>query len=347
MLQSVPRKVLCRVILNQLKEAVDGYLREVQAGFRKGGYFIDQDQIATIRVIVEQSTGWSSPLYIHFLDFEKAYDSLHLESLWKLLRHYRAPLKLTRIVKSMYDEMKASVIHLWKVTDSFNINMGVRQGCLLSPFLFPLAIDFLIKRMTGEKGNGIQWTLTIQLDDLNFADDIALLSHTHKQMQDKTNAIADISAAVGLKINTTKTKILRNINTNCKEVMKIQDTPPEDVNFFTHPGSIVHKCYGAEKDIKPRLTWRGDVEAEMRREGHLWGSLGRMAWDRVEWHTFVDCLCSTASWREKNSVKLSTKFTSGLLCILPKMYQETFWYYEISNHRYFRTDLPFDPDIHT
>ena len=59
---------------------------------------------------------------------------------------------------------------------------------------------------------------------MDFADDITLLSHTHKQMQDKTNVIADISAAVGLKINTKKTKSFRN-NTNCKEVITIQDTP--------------------------------------------------------------------------------------------------------------------------
>ncbi|VDP34023.1 unnamed protein product [Schistosoma margrebowiei] len=60
-----------------------------------------------------------------------------------------------------------------------------------------------------ERKHGIQWTAQNQLDDLDFADDPALLSHTHGQMQTKTASVAAVSASLGLSIHKGKTKILK------------------------------------------------------------------------------------------------------------------------------------------
>ena len=70
------------------------------------------------------------------------------------------------------------------MTESFQVHTGVRQGWLLSPFLFLLAIDWIMRESTANSRNGIQWTLMgPQLNDLDFADDLALLSTTRRQMQ--------------------------------------------------------------------------------------------------------------------------------------------------------------------
>ena len=74
MLLSVPGKVLNRVILDRLKTGVDAKLRDHQAGFRKDRSCTDQ--IATLRIIVEQSMEWDSSLYINFVDYEKVFDNL-------------------------------------------------------------------------------------------------------------------------------------------------------------------------------------------------------------------------------------------------------------------------------
>ena len=90
-LLSIPSKVFSRVLLNRMREAIDTQLRDQQAGFRKERSCTDQ--IATLRIIVEQSLEWNSPLYINFIDYEKAFDSVDRNTLWKLLRHYGVPQK--------------------------------------------------------------------------------------------------------------------------------------------------------------------------------------------------------------------------------------------------------------
>ena len=80
---------------------------------------------------------------------------------------------------------------------------------VLSPFLFLLVIDWIMKTTTTGRNNGIQWTLWTQLNDLDFADDLALLSHNHSQMQDKTTLLETTSVGTGLKINRKKTELMK------------------------------------------------------------------------------------------------------------------------------------------
>ena len=87
---------------------------------------------------------------------------------------------------------------------------------MLSPFLFLLAVDWIMKQVTLEGRTGIQWTLTSHLEDLDFADDLALLSHSHNHMQEKTDRLDKVSKSVGLNIHSGKTKILR-INTTSEQ----------------------------------------------------------------------------------------------------------------------------------
>ena len=129
-----------------------------------------------------------SPVH-QFCRFRKAFDSVDIDTLWKLLRHYGVPVKIVNIIRSSYEGLPCSVIHRGQPTEAFNVRAGVRQGCLLSPFLFLIAIDWVMRTATAQARNGIQWTLWLQLGDLNFAEDLTLLSHTHRQMQEKTNSV--------------------------------------------------------------------------------------------------------------------------------------------------------------
>ena len=118
-----------------------------------------------------------------------------------------------------------------------NVRTGVRQGCLLSPLLFLLVVDWIIRTATAQARNEIQWTPWLQLDGLDFEDDLALLSDTHRQLQEKTNSVKESSAQIGLHINRGKTKVLK-INTMITEPVRPDDDLLEVVNFFTYLGSV-------------------------------------------------------------------------------------------------------------
>ncbi|MEE4247398.1 MAG: reverse transcriptase domain-containing protein [Kangiellaceae bacterium] len=265
-LLSVPGKVFNRILLERMKEAVDGKLRDHQAGFRKDRSCTDQ--IATLRIILEQSLEWNSPLYVNFVDYQKAFDSLHRESLWQLMRHYGVPLKITNLIKNSYTGMTCRVIHGGQMTRPFEVRTGVRQGCLLSPFLFLLAIDYVMRGTTEGKRNGIQWTPWTQLDDLDFADDLALLSHSRQQMQNKTSDLAAMSARVGLNIHPDKTKVLK-INTTSTEPVTLEDKPLEEIESFTYLGSIINQQGGTDADVKTRI---GKARAAFITLRNIWKS---------------------------------------------------------------------------
>ena len=123
--------------------------------------------------------------------------------LWLLLRHYQIPVKIVTIIKALYEGFSAQVVHNGQKTEPLSIRTGVRQGCLLSPLLFLVTLDWVTLTAFARR-RGIQWSLTL----LGFADDLALLSHRIQDMKDKTQALEEQSAKVGLKINATKTKLM-------------------------------------------------------------------------------------------------------------------------------------------
>nr|KAG5703496.1 hypothetical protein BaRGS_020130 [Batillaria attramentaria] len=266
MLLSVPGKVLNRILLERMREAVDPMLRDQQAGFRRNRSCADQ--IASLRIIVEQSLEWNSPLYINFIDYEKAFDSVDREALWKLLRHYGVPGKIISLIQCTYQDMSCRIAHAGQLSESFEVKTGVRQGCLLSPFLFLLVIDWIMKTTTAGRKNGIQWTLWTQLDDLDFADDLALLSHSHSQMQDKTTRLEATSAGTGLKINRKKTELMK-INTTANTPVTVGGEPIREVESFVYLGSVVDGQGGTDRDVTARI---GKARAAMVMLKNVWAS---------------------------------------------------------------------------
>ena len=109
-----------------------------------------------------------------------------------------------------------------------------------------------MKETTTGSRNGIQRSLVKQLEDLDFADDLALLAHTHTQMQAKTTKLEAVSSKLGLKINTDKTKTIR-INGNAREQIMINYLDIEDVTSFTYLGSFINITGGTYEDVLARI----------------------------------------------------------------------------------------------
>ncbi|VDP61180.1 unnamed protein product [Schistosoma mattheei] len=110
-----------------------------------------------------------------------------------------------------------------------------------------------MKTSTSEGRHGIQWTAQNQLDDLDFADDLALLSHTHEKMQKKAPSVAAVSSSVGLNIHKGKTKILK-YNTENSNSITLDGEILEDLESFTYLGSIIDEQGGSDADVKAKIS---------------------------------------------------------------------------------------------
>ena len=129
---------------------------------------------------------------------------------------------------------------------------GVQQGCLLSPMLFLLVIDWTMKSTLVGQRLGIQWTLTTYLEDLDFADDLTLMSHALTDMQKKVNRLAAASLKAGLSINRIKTEVTR-VNNRCKGSVNLNGIPLNEVEKLTYLRSMVSKNSGSDRDIVARI----------------------------------------------------------------------------------------------
>jgi hypothetical protein len=119
--------------------------------------------------------------------------------------------------------------------------------------MFILAMDWLMRETTKDKRREIQWTLTSVIEDLDFADDIGLLSNRHQDIQEKIQRLSDTASSIGLNINSGKTKYLKN-NTTVNNPVKISNQEVEKVTEFNYLGSKVTADCDSERDVDARLA---------------------------------------------------------------------------------------------
>ena len=249
-LLSVPGKIFCRILIDCIRNGVDETLRQEQAGFRRGRSTCEH--IFTLRNILEQCMEWQAPVYMNFVDFSKAFDSIIREKIWEIMKEYGIPVKYIDIIRDMYTDSCSCVVEGSRSSEWFEVKSGVRQGCAMSGFIFVLVMDWIMKNTNNQK-RGIWWNFTTILEDLDYADDLVLISSRYEDMKSKSERLYNVAAATGMKINFKKTKTLRM---NCKnqETLKLEGEEIEDVDNFIYLGAVVDKHGGTERDINRRLS---------------------------------------------------------------------------------------------
>ena len=128
-----------------------------------------------------------------FIDFKKAFDSIHRGTMMKILKAYGVPPNLLRAIESMYAGSRAKVVTPDGNSEEFDILAGVLQGDTLAPFLFVIVLDFALRKAISGREQELGLTLTprrsrrypaVVLTDLDYADDISLVSNPVEQAQE-------------------------------------------------------------------------------------------------------------------------------------------------------------------
>ena len=130
-----------------------------QAGFRKGRG--TRDQIANIHWIIEKAREFQKNIYFCFIDYAKAFDCVDHNKLGKILKEMGIPDHLTCLLRNLYAGQEATVRTVHGTTDLFQIGKGVRQGCILSPCLFNLHAEYIM-RNAGLAGRSTSWNQDCQ-----------------------------------------------------------------------------------------------------------------------------------------------------------------------------------------
>jgi hypothetical protein len=109
----------------------------------------------------------------------------------------------------MYEGFKCQVLYDGKLTEYIKVTTGVREGCILSPTIFLLVLDDVMRKTTSIRQRGIQWGMMDRLEDLDFADDICLMAQSFQDMEGKLTNLQEEAKRAGLDINVNKTIEMR------------------------------------------------------------------------------------------------------------------------------------------
>ena len=154
----------------RLQQYVNRELPDVQAGFKKGRG--TRDQIANIRWIIKKAREFQKHIYFCFIDYAKAFDCVDHNKLWKILKEMGIPDHLNCLLRNLYAGQEATVRTGHGTTNWFQIGKGVRQGCILSPCLFNLYAEYIM-RNTGLKKQKLESRLP---GEISITSDMQMIS---------------------------------------------------------------------------------------------------------------------------------------------------------------------------
>ena len=136
-------KVMLKILQAGLQHYVNHELPDVQAGFRKSRG--TRDQIANVHWIIEKAREFQENIYFCFIDYAKAFHCVDHNKLWKILKEMGIPDHLTCLLRNLYTGQEVTVRTGHRTTDWFQIGKGVHQGCILSPCLFNLYAEYIMR----------------------------------------------------------------------------------------------------------------------------------------------------------------------------------------------------------
>ena len=232
--------------------------------------------IFTLRQIQEKCIEQNKSLYVVFVDFRKAFDTVNRDALWAVLECYGCPKRFLNMVKGFHQGMNARICSQGEYSDAIMVKNGVKQDCVLAPTLFSIYLSAVVDDAFRDSSEGVSIqtrpgphlfdtskfkaktkTKLITVRELMFADDTALVAHTYEDIQRITTAFARSASSFGLQINMTKTEVLYQAvpgTLDAPEDVLIDNNPLRNITSFTYLGSTVSNNNKLDKELQSRMA---------------------------------------------------------------------------------------------
>ena len=162
----------------------------------------------------------------------------------------RIPDHLTCLLRNLYIGKEATVRSGHGKIDWFQIGKGVRQGCILSPCLFDLYAEYIMRNAGLEEAQAEIKTAGRNISNLRYADDTTLMAESEEELKSLLMKVKEQSEKVGLKLNIQKTKIMAS---SPIASWQIDGETVETVADFIFLGFNITEDGDCSREIKRRL----------------------------------------------------------------------------------------------
>ena len=213
-----------------------------------------------------------------FIDFEKAFDRVNWVKMMQILKQIGVDWRDRRLIRDLYMNQEAFVRVNGELTEPGIIGRGVRQGCLMSPLLFSLYIEEMMKEAMVDLHEGVQaggnW-----LKDVRFADDQGMVASTEQGLQLILDKLNESAKQYDMKINVKKTKVMKISKNGGTMNIIIDGQKVEQVNKFKYLGAWNTEDGRCETEIRTRIGMAKD--AFSKRKDFLSGGLSKVVKKRI------------------------------------------------------------------
>ena len=245
-------KIMLKVLTKRIEDRAKDFLSKGQFGFRSG--VGTRDAIGVMRMLYERCLEHGNDLFICYIDFEKAFDRVRWDKMMQVLKELSVDWKDRRMIKDLYMRQDAVVRLESGDTEPGVIGRGVRQGCPLSPLLFSIYAESMMKDALDNIEEGVLVGGRL-LKDVRFADDQAMMSSTNEGLQRLMNGLAEAADEYGMKVNVKKTKTMVISKTEHKTVdITVGQHKVEQVKQFKYLGATITDDGRCENEIKCRIA---------------------------------------------------------------------------------------------
>ena len=160
--------------------------------------------IANIHLIIKNTREFQRNIYFCFIDYAKAFDCVDHNKLWKILKEMGIPDHLTYLLRNLYAGQEATVRTGHKTTDWFQIGERVRQGCILSPCLFNLYAEYIMRNTELDEAQAGIMIARRNINNLRYTDDTTCMAECKEELKSLLMNVKEENEEVGLKLNTQK-----------------------------------------------------------------------------------------------------------------------------------------------